>query len=88
MVLEDPVQSTYTEWLKDIFLLSEVLDAHMPLRQQKSKAELPTLEMVVRYHSVHKMYQIFAMWIDKSYVLNQLFLTEELNSWIQVGEFN
>lgn len=75
MVLEGPVRSAYIEWLRDTFLLSGVLDAHIPLQQQNSKAELLTLEMVIRFHSLNKMYQIFAMRIGKSYELSLLFLS-------------
>lgn len=73
LVLEGSVQSTYIKWLKD---MSEVLDAHMPFWQQNSKVELPMLEMVIRFHSVNKMYQIFAMRIGVGHAFHLLEMGE------------
>ena len=56
--------------------MSEVLDAHMAFWQQNSKVELPTLEMVIRFHSVKRMYQIFAMWIGVGYSFHLLEMGE------------
>ena len=56
-------------------LVSKVLDTHMPLWRQNSKAEPPTHVMVIRFYCMNKMYLIFAMQIRMSYVLSWLLLS-------------
>ena len=55
-------------------LVSKVLDTHMPLWRQNSKAEPPTHAMI-RFYCMNKMYLIFAMQIRMSYVLSWLLLS-------------